>query len=296
MDETSSLCSGSRFSHGDAEGSWSLPGPDVGKPMASHNSRRARGGTARNTLAMATSKRAKNNVASAATARKKRDLETPKLLGLPHEWEDFKYQGKTNIFATSSSPLMSFFTRLGGTPAAPMSTGDDTAEPLASSFPGTCLAAPTGSPAADDQACQRCEEGAPQAVRGQESASGDRESKDRSMPRATETPGHTTTEGTTIKREAAAKETAAQWNKILCMKKPDIARNVSAPSYLSEKEQKAFLATAANAPLCKGHGEPAIQRVTQKPGPNLGRRFWVCARPNGAAGVAAARCDFFKWC
>ena len=265
--------------------------------MASHNSCRARGGTARNTLAMATNKRAKNHIASAATARKKRDLETPKLHGLPHEWEDFRYQGKTNISAPSSSPLMSFFTRLGGKPTATTSTGDDTAEPLAQSFPATSLAAQTGSPAADDQACQKREEGAsPQAGRGKESASVDSESKDRSMPRATETPGHTTTEGTTIKREAAAKETAAQWNKILCMKKPDIARNVSAPSYLSEKEQKAFLATAANAPLCKGHGEPAIQRVTQKPGPNLGRRFWVCARPNGAAGVAAARCDFFKWC
>lgn len=31
-------------------------------------------------------------------------------------------------------------------------------------------------------------------------------------------------------------------------------------------------------PLCKGHGEPCVSRVAKKPGPNHGRRFFVCAR------------------
>lgn len=31
-------------------------------------------------------------------------------------------------------------------------------------------------------------------------------------------------------------------------------------------------------PLCKGHSEPCVSRVAKKPGPNHGRRFYVCAR------------------
>lgn len=31
-------------------------------------------------------------------------------------------------------------------------------------------------------------------------------------------------------------------------------------------------------PLCKGHGEPCVARAVKKPGPNLGRMFYVCAR------------------
>ncbi|KZV30815.1 DNA-(apurinic or apyrimidinic site) lyase 2 [Dorcoceras hygrometricum] len=31
-------------------------------------------------------------------------------------------------------------------------------------------------------------------------------------------------------------------------------------------------------PLCKGHKEPCVPRVVKKPGPNIGRRFFVCAR------------------
>ena len=47
-------------------------------------------------------------------------------------------------------------------------------------------------------------------------------------------------------------------------------------------------------PLCK-HAEPAIQRTVVKPGTTLGRKFFVCARPEGAHGDPAARCDFFLW-
>ena len=31
-------------------------------------------------------------------------------------------------------------------------------------------------------------------------------------------------------------------------------------------------------PLCEGHREPCVARVVKKPGPNFGRRFYVCAR------------------
>ena len=72
------------------------------------------------------------------------------------------------------------------------------------------------------------------------------------------------------------REAAAEWSKILCMKtRSSSSARAAAPKYLSQKEQRAFLATAGEAPLCPGHGEPAIQRLVQKEGPNRGRRFWV---------------------
>jgi hypothetical protein len=74
-----------------------------------------------------------------------------------------------------------------------------------------------------------------------------------------------------------------------------VRRDVKAPRYLSDKEQRAYLATAREAPLCREHREPAIQRTVLKPGPNIGRKFWVCPRPNGAVGDPTARCNFFQW-
>jgi len=49
------------------------------------------------------------------------------------------------------------------------------------------------------------------------------------------------------------------------------------------------------APLCKGHREPCVQRVVKKAGANQGRKFWVCHRGEGKAGDQNARCDFFQW-
>ncbi len=47
-------------------------------------------------------------------------------------------------------------------------------------------------------------------------------------------------------------------------------------------------------PLCS-HGERTVQRSVVKSGPSLGRKFYVCARPEGAKGDAGARCNFFMW-
>lgn len=76
---------------------------------------------------------------------------------------------------------------------------------------------------------------------------------------------------------------------------PSCCRKVAAPSYLSDKEQKAFLETAGIAPICKGHKEACILRIVSKKGPNVGRKFWVCARPNGKEGDLLAKCDTFSW-
>ncbi|XP_034684007.1 DNA-(apurinic or apyrimidinic site) lyase 2 isoform X1 [Vitis riparia] len=48
-------------------------------------------------------------------------------------------------------------------------------------------------------------------------------------------------------------------------------------------------------PLCKGHGEPCVSRVAKKPGPNHGRRFYVCARAEGPASNPETNCGYFKW-
>ncbi|KAG8554509.1 hypothetical protein GDO81_003813 [Engystomops pustulosus] len=48
-------------------------------------------------------------------------------------------------------------------------------------------------------------------------------------------------------------------------------------------------------PNCKGHGEPCVLRTVKKAGPNCGRQFYVCARPEGHSTNPQARCNFFLW-
>ncbi|KAH0628864.1 hypothetical protein JD844_010465 [Phrynosoma platyrhinos] len=58
---------------------------------------------------------------------------------------------------------------------------------------------------------------------------------------------------------------------------------------------KSLLSGPARPPCCKAHGEPCVLRTVKKPGPNCGRRFYVCARPLGKPSDPRARCDFFHW-
>ncbi|CAI9110936.1 OLC1v1011046C1 [Oldenlandia corymbosa var. corymbosa] len=46
----------------------------------------------------------------------------------------------------------------------------------------------------------------------------------------------------------------------------------------------------SSIPLCKGHKEPCVTRIVKKAGPNLGRRFYVCARAEGPASNPEANC------
>ncbi|KAM7529619.1 hypothetical protein LguiB_033029 [Lonicera macranthoides] len=48
-------------------------------------------------------------------------------------------------------------------------------------------------------------------------------------------------------------------------------------------------------PMCNGHKEPCVDRVVKKAGPNLGRRFYVCARAEGPSSNPEANCGYFKW-
>ncbi|XP_004598385.2 DNA-(apurinic or apyrimidinic site) endonuclease 2 [Ochotona princeps] len=59
---------------------------------------------------------------------------------------------------------------------------------------------------------------------------------------------------------------------------------------------KSVLGGPSPLPLCAGHKEPCVMRTVKKPGPNLGRRFYMCARPRGPPTDPSARCNFFLWC
>lgn len=48
-------------------------------------------------------------------------------------------------------------------------------------------------------------------------------------------------------------------------------------------------------PSCKAHGEPCVLRTVKKEGPNMGKQFFVCCRPQGHASNPEARCNFFAW-
>ncbi|XP_034028850.1 DNA-(apurinic or apyrimidinic site) lyase 2 [Thalassophryne amazonica] len=48
-------------------------------------------------------------------------------------------------------------------------------------------------------------------------------------------------------------------------------------------------------PSCKVHKEPCVLRTVRKEGPNIGRQFFVCCRPQGHASNPDARCNFFAW-
>jgi AP endonuclease 2 len=59
------------------------------------------------------------------------------------------------------------------------------------------------------------------------------------------------------------------------------------------------LFTKPAAPLCEGHQEPCKSMQTKKKGVNMGRRFWMCARPLGPSGQKEQnsewRCGTFIW-
>lgn len=58
---------------------------------------------------------------------------------------------------------------------------------------------------------------------------------------------------------------------------------------------KSVLGGPLPMPLCRGHREPCVMRTVKKPGPNLGRHFYMCARPQGPPTDPSSRCNFFLW-
>ena len=87
---------------------------------------------------------------------------------------------------------------------------------------------------------------------------------------------------------------------------PSIARSTSTQDQetvhdpIQSKESWSKLFTKPVAPRCEGHNEPCITLLTKKAGMNLGRSFWMCARPLGPSGAKEKntqwRCQTFIWC
>uniref|UniRef100_A0A1I8I4J8 Nuclear receptor domain-containing protein n=1 Tax=Macrostomum lignano TaxID=282301 RepID=A0A1I8I4J8_9PLAT len=73
------------------------------------------------------------------------------------------------------------------------------------------------------------------------------------------------------------------------------ASSASSTAASSSHQWRQLLTGPEKPPLCRGHGEACLLRTVKKDGPNRGRRFWVCPRPEGSAKNAEARCDTFLW-
>ena len=63
----------------------------------------------------------------------------------------------------------------------------------------------------------------------------------------------------------------------------------------ASKMWKTLLKGPPQAPLCKGHMQPCVLRTVKKDGPNKGKQFWVCCKPQGHKDNPDARCDHFVW-
>lgn len=70
---------------------------------------------------------------------------------------------------------------------------------------------------------------------------------------------------------------------------------LAADSKKSSVFWKSVLKGPPPPPSCKVHGEPCVLRTVKKEGPNVGKQFFVCARPQGHASNPDARCNFFMW-
>ena len=63
----------------------------------------------------------------------------------------------------------------------------------------------------------------------------------------------------------------------------------------SRLKWKSILKGPDPPPLCEGHKEECVLRTVKKLGPNLGKQFYCCARPDGRASDKEARCKTFIW-
>lgn len=86
----------------------------------------------------------------------------------------------------------------------------------------------------------------------------------------------------------------------ICENEP-ISVNLSSRKDCAEKRKvdsavwKSILSGPRPPPLCSGHKEPCVLRTVKIKGPNQGRQFHCCARPQGHSSNPEARCNFFKW-
>ncbi|XP_029463171.1 DNA-(apurinic or apyrimidinic site) lyase 2 isoform X2 [Rhinatrema bivittatum] len=77
--------------------------------------------------------------------------------------------------------------------------------------------------------------------------------------------------------------------------KTTLEEPVSHPRTAQVEFWKSVLRGPRPPPTCSGHSEPCVLRTVKKAGPNAGKQFYTCARPEGHASNPQARCNFFLW-
>lgn len=81
---------------------------------------------------------------------------------------------------------------------------------------------------------------------------------------------------------------------------PKMEKQAKVSEVRDEKEAqtsfwKSVLSGPSPMPLCRGHREPCVMRIVKKPGLNLGRHFYICAKPQGPPNDPSSSCNFFLW-
>ena len=87
---------------------------------------------------------------------------------------------------------------------------------------------------------------------------------------------HTTLQNVDVQHQAAVDQVDEA---VVPEEEFDSKERGSSPNTASQQWTSIF--TRKGPPLCDAHGTPCVELVTKKPGPNLGRRFWICSKPVG---------------
>ena len=99
-----------------------------------------------------------------------------------------------------------------------------------------------------------------------------------------------------ISHETVAKNLNEQKEEVEAKATQNIASNTKKNGKSNNKSQwKSILKGPDPPPLCDGHNEECVLRTVKKEGPNFGRQFYCCTRPQGRATDKEARCKTFIW-
>uniref|UniRef100_UPI0037E9034C DNA-(apurinic or apyrimidinic site) endonuclease 2 isoform X1 n=2 Tax=Semicossyphus pulcher TaxID=241346 RepID=UPI0037E9034C len=102
-------------------------------------------------------------------------------------------------------------------------------------------------------------------------------------------------EDTELCTSSTTEESETQMNRKHLTSQPSVGNSHSNKKGASLVFWKSILHGPPPPPSCKVHGEPCVLRTVKKEGPNMGKQFFVCCRPQGHASNPEARCNFFMW-
>ena len=99
-----------------------------------------------------------------------------------------------------------------------------------------------------------------------------------------------------ISQETVVKDLKKQKEEVEAKVIQKIASNTKTNGKSNNKSKwKSILKGPDPPPLCDGHNEKCVLRTVKKEGPNFGRQFYCCTRPQGRATDKEARCKTFIW-